>query len=95
MIKNRHTGIALFSSDLRVNYVQKTLIKSIFKRLFYTPPDLSPRFTCKVNLLCRTQIFFETQKDKLAATEDYRVLHKIMFRRSLQRSGWRDYEWIL
>ena len=50
MIKNRHTGIALFSSDLRVNYVQKTLIKSIFKRLFYTPPDLSPRFTCKVNL---------------------------------------------
>ena len=25
MIKNRHTGIALFSSDLRVNYVQKTL----------------------------------------------------------------------
>ena len=28
----------------------KTLIKSIFKRLVYTPPDLSPRFTCKVNL---------------------------------------------
>ena len=24
--------------------------KSIFKRLVYTPPDLSPRFTCKVNL---------------------------------------------
>ena len=24
--------------------------KSIFKGLVYTPPDLSPRFTCKVNL---------------------------------------------
>ena len=24
--------------------------KRIFKRLVYTPPDLSPRFTCKVNL---------------------------------------------
>ena len=24
--------------------------KSIFKRLTYTPPNLSPRFTCKVNL---------------------------------------------
>ena len=24
--------------------------KSMFKRLVYTPPDLSPRFTCKVNL---------------------------------------------
>ena len=25
--------------------------KSMFKRLVYTPPDSSPRFTCKVNLL--------------------------------------------
>ena len=24
--------------------------KNMFKRLVYTPPDLSPRFTCKVNL---------------------------------------------
>ena len=24
--------------------------KSMFKRLVYTPPDLSPRLTCKVNL---------------------------------------------
>ena len=24
--------------------------KSMFKRLVYTPPDSSPRFTCKVNL---------------------------------------------
>ena len=34
-----------------------------------TPPDLSPRFTCKVNL----------SNIKLAATEDYRVFHKIIF----------------
>ena len=32
---------------------------------------------------------------KLVATENDSVLHKIMFRRSLQRSGWRDYEWTL
>ena len=40
MIKNRHTGIALFSSDRMVCI--ETLIKGIFKRLVYTPPDLSP-----------------------------------------------------
>ena len=42
MIKNRHTGIVLFSSDL--------MYKNTDKILVYTPPDLSPRFTCKVNL---------------------------------------------
>ena len=34
--------IVLFSSDV--------MKKSMFKRLVYTPPNLSPRFTCKVNL---------------------------------------------
>ena len=34
--------IVLFTSDV--------MKKSIFKRLVYTPPDLSTRFTCKVNL---------------------------------------------
>ena len=111
MIKNRHTGMALFSSDLRVNYVQKTLIKSIFKILFYTPPDLSPRFTCKGKVVehksfskhKKTGLFYYyyyfglpfrqmNATCKLVATEDDSVLHKIMFRRSLQRSGWRDYE---
>ena len=43
MIKNRHAGIVLFSCI-------KIMIKSIFKRLVYTPLDLSPRFTRKVNL---------------------------------------------
>ena len=42
MIKNRHTGIALFSSD--------RMYKNTDKRYIYTPPDLSLRFTCKVNL---------------------------------------------
>ena len=46
MIKNRHTGIALFSSDR----MYKNTAIGIFKILVYTPPDLSPRFTCKVNL---------------------------------------------
>ena len=42
MIKENNASIVLFSSD--VTY------KSIFKRLVYTPPDLTPRFTCKVNM---------------------------------------------
>ena len=33
---------SLFTSDV--------MKKSMFKRLGYTPPDLSPRLTCKVNL---------------------------------------------
>ena len=40
------------------------MIKSIFKRLVYTPPDLSPRFILVKYETCRTQIFFETQKDR-------------------------------
>ena len=36
------TVIDLFSSHL--------MYESIFKRLVCTPPDLSPKFTCKVNL---------------------------------------------
>ena len=39
----------------------KTLIKGIFKRLVYTPPDLSPRFTCKVNLQ-NTNLFRNTKR---------------------------------
>ena len=33
----------------------------IFKRLVYTPPDLSPRFTCKVNL-SNTNLFRNTKR---------------------------------
>ena len=65
--------------------------KSIFKRLVYTPSDLSARFTCKVNL-SNTKfpawVFFILAPPfrqrgatcKLAATEDYRVFHKMIFR---------------
>ena len=53
MIKNKHTGITLFSSD--------RMIKDIFKILVYTPPDLSPRFTCKVNL-SNTNLFRNTKR---------------------------------
>ena len=49
--------------------------KSIFERLVYTPPNLSPRFTCKVNLLnTKNPVWFFRQRNatcKLAATEDY------------------------
>ena len=41
MIKKQRL-IVLFTSDV--------MKKRMFKRLVYTPPDLSPRFTCKVNL---------------------------------------------
>ena len=59
--------------------------KSIFKRLVYTPPDLSPRFTCKVTWSCLIFYFGHPFRQrnatcKLAATEDYRVFHKIIFR---------------
>ena len=51
--------------------------KSMFKRLVYTPPDLSPRFTCKVNLSnTKNPVWFFRQRNatcKLAATEDYIV----------------------
>ena len=58
--------------------------KSIFKRLVYTPPDLSPRFTCKVNLSnTKNPVWFLRQRNatcKLAATEDYIVcLIKLYF----------------
>ena len=57
------------------------------KRLVYTPLDFSPRFTCKL-VIHKTSglIFFclpfNRQRNatcKLAATEDYRVFHKIIF----------------
>ena len=35
--------------------------KYIFGRLVYTPPDLSPRFTCKVNL-SNTNLFSKHKK---------------------------------
>ena len=69
--------------------------KYTFERLVYTPPDLSPRFICKVNLSntnrfrntkIRPDFFYfgllfrqSNATCKLATTEDYRVLHKIMF----------------
>ena len=48
--------------------------------------DLSPRFTCKVNLSNTNRFYFglpfrqRNATCKLAATEDSLVLHKIMFR---------------
>ena len=73
MIKKQHL-IVLFTSDV--------MKKSMFKRLVYTPPDLSPRFTCKVNLsnTKKSGLIFHfglpfRQRNvtcKLAATKDYR-----------------------
>ena len=64
--------------------------EKIFKRLVCTPPDLSPRFTCKVtwsNTGDPAWFFYfghpfrqRNATCKLAATEDHRVFHKIIFR---------------
>ena len=64
----------------------------MLKRLVYTLPDLSPSKLVehkKSGLIS----YFGVPSDRgmkpinfLAATEDYRVLHKIILR------GWRDYE---
>ena len=60
--------------------------------LVYTPPDLSPRFTCiksklverkKSGLILYFGLPFRQRNATckfLATTEDYRVLHKIIFR---------------
>ena len=81
MIKKQRL-IVLFTSDVMKK-------KSIFKRLVYTPTDLPPRFTCKVNLSNAKNpglIFYFglpfRQRDatcKLAAIEDYCVFHRIIF----------------
>ena len=81
MIKKQRL-IVLFTSDV--------MKKRMFKRLVYTPPDLWPTFTCKVNFSNTKNLvwFFYfglpfRQRNgtcKLAATEDYRVFHKIIFR---------------
>ena len=39
-----------YSTSLTIVFTSDVMKKRIFKRLVYTPPDLSPRFTCKVNL---------------------------------------------
>ena len=47
MIKNRHTGIELFSSDL----MYKNSVKKVYLKDWFTQHQV-----------CRTQIFYETQK---------------------------------
>ena len=67
-------------------------MKNIFKRPVYTPPDLSPTFTCIKSKLVEHKksglisYFGPPSVDRgmqrvkfLAATEDYHVLHKIIF----------------
>ena len=57
--------------------------KRMFKRLVYSPPDLSPRFTCKLVEHRKSGLTFHfglpfRQKNgtsKLPATEDYGVFH--------------------
>ena len=39
-----------YSTSLTIVFTSDVMKKRIFKRLVYTLPDLSPRFTCKVNL---------------------------------------------
>ena len=39
-----------YSTSLTIVFTSDVMKKRIFKRLVYTPPDLSPRFACKVNL---------------------------------------------
>ena len=55
------------------------MIKTIFKRLVYTPQDLSPRFTC------RTQIFIETQKDR---PDLILFILAFLLDRGMQRGNW-------
>ena len=65
--------------------------KSMFKRLVYTPPDLSPRFTCKVNLSkTKNPAWFFIRASLLDRGMErvhwlpprtiYRLIHKIIFR---------------
>ena len=42
--------MAKYSTSLTIVFISDVIKKRIFKRLVYTPPDLSPRFTCKVKL---------------------------------------------
>ena len=42
--------MAKYSTSLTIVFTSDVIKKRIFKRLVYTPPDLSPRFTYKVNL---------------------------------------------
>ena len=42
--------VCMIKKGRRVLFTWDVMRKSMFKRLVYTPPDLSPRFTCKVNL---------------------------------------------
>ena len=42
--------VCMIKKGLIVLFTGDVLRKSVFKRLIYTPPDSSPRFTCKLNL---------------------------------------------
>ena len=48
--KNSVRGLYDKKEGLIVLFTWDVMRKSIFKRLVYTPPDSSPRFTCKVNV---------------------------------------------
>ena len=81
MIKKKQRLIVLFTSEV--------MYKSILTRLVYTPPDLSPRFTCIKSKLVETGLIsyfglpFRQRNATckfLATTEDYRVLNNIKFR---------------
>ena len=74
---------------LIVLFTSEVMYKSILTRLVYTPPDLSPRFTCIKNKLVETGLIsyfglpFRQRNATcklLATTEDYRVLNNIKFR---------------
>ena len=71
--------------------------KSMFKRLVYTPPDLSPRFTCKVNLLnTKNPVWFFRQRNatcELAAAEDYIVCFIKLYFGTVQLSIVSRTEW--
>ena len=79
--KKKQRLIVLFTSEV--------MYKSILTRLVYTPPDLSPRFTCIKSKLVETGLIsyfglpFRQRNATckfLATTEDYRVLNNIKFR---------------
>ena len=42
--------VCMIKKGLIVLFTGDVVRKSMFKRLLYTPPDSSPRFTCKLNL---------------------------------------------
>ena len=63
--------------------------ESILTRLVYTPPDLSPKFSCIKSKLVETGLIsyfglpFRQRNETckfLPTTEDYRVLNNIKFR---------------